>query len=309
MRLRTAVSTSGLAVLLLISGCTSSGDDGNQDDTAGSTAAPGQSGGPADEGTTPSDGSAPVLLALGDSISVGFGACGEATACPEASWVTGEDPAVDSIRARLAEAWGVTDVPTSNFARPGAMAADLAGQAQRIVPTDGEGLVTVLVGSNDVCTGSVAAMTSPEEFRAAIDQVLQTVGERAPGAVTVLASVPGVASIYASFRGDSQARDAWAATRVCRSLTGSASGSPEADGERVAAVQERVDQLNEQLAAACAAVDNCVYDAGAVHDWLPEPDDLSDVDAFHPSTTGQAELAEAVWDAAAGTQQMDALAP
>lgn len=230
----------------------------------------------------------PVLVALGDSITAGFGACGQAEACTAASWVTGETPEVDSLRSRLADSWEVPSVEGTNLARAGARAADLPDQAARL-PEGADALVTVLVGANDVCSG-LGNMTAPEQLRASVDRTLQVIAERAPDAVVLVASVPDVVAVEEVRReagGD--------APGGCRSLAGPA------DAEATAQVAERVEQYNAQLQQACSAAPACVFDDGAVYDVALAASDLSEVDRFHPSLSGQAQLAGAVWDAAVDT--------
>lgn len=227
----------------------------------------------------------PALVALGDSISVGFAACGRAQACPAESWVTGDDPAVDSLARRLTAAWDGADISVTNLAHPGARVADVATQAER-VPQDLDGLVTVLVGVNDVCATSAAAMTEPTDFRASIDRTLQTIAERAPEAVVLVASVPDLTGVWSALKHDPAARARWAEAGSCRSVSA---------GTETTAVARRVDDLDSELHEACSAVDTCVFDDGTVHDWVPAREDLSDVDVFHPATSGQAELAERLW--------------
>ena len=239
--------------------------------------------------TAPAAPSSLALVVLGDSISVGFAACGRAAACEEESWATGDDPAVDSLRQRMAEDAGVDDVASTNLAVPGARAADVAAQAAG-VDLPGEGLVAVLVGANDVCASGPARMTAPEDFRASVDRALAQVRERAPRAGVLVASVPDLAAVAAGLQGEEVAQETWARTGACPSVLGDSAPDPE--------VSRRVQDLNRELAQACAAVPGCTDDAGAVAAWRPALEDLSPLDAFHPSVSGQAQLAEALWPAA-----------
>ena len=256
------------------------------------------------EVTATPDADPPALVALGDSISVGFAACGEAQPCPDASWVTGGNNEVNSFERRLEAAWGA-DVEATNLARPSAAIAELPSQAGR-VPEGTEGLVTVLIGANDVCADSVPAMTAPQQFRMFLDDALARIQDRAPDAVVLLSSLPDVPMIFRALQEEPRARTAWARGGICPSLVGAAAGSPDAGGT-VAQVEERVDELETQLQEACAAMEGCVFDGGAVHDWEPTIEDVSIVDAFHPSLAGQAHLAERLWEAAAEAPQTEVL--
>ena len=274
---RGAAVTVAAVVLALAGGCTSA-------DPGPPPADPGASG-PAQAPP------ATAVVALGDSISVGFAACGSPSPCEEESWATGTDPRVASLRQRLAgvDGEGAGEEPLgANLAVPGARAADLAAQAAQ-VDLPGPGLVTVMVGANDVCTSSAATMTPPAAFRASIDAALAQVRSRAPQASVLVTSVPDVVAVAAGLEGEAVARATWARTRACRSVL---------DGAAPAEVSQRVDDLDRELVEACAAVEGCTHDGGAVSAWRPALDDLSEVDAFHPSVTGQAQLAEALWPAA-----------
>src|SRR3954454_10877135 len=279
----TALGALALVLLVLIVGCTSSSGGG-------------------DAPATPAAGP-PALVALGDSISVGFAACGEAKPCPEASWVTGSNIEVKSFEERLAGAWEVDEVKATNIARPGAKGRDMPGQAEK-VPEGTKGLVTLLVGANDICTSSVAGMTEPADFRAAIDATLQTVSERAPDAVVLVASVPDIPGIFLHVQNEPRAQEAWRRGHICPALL---AVPAEARGATTQQIEQRIGELNTQLQEACGASDTCVWDDGTVNSWLPDIVDLSDVDVFHPSLAGQASLADELWTTAARTKPTEAL--
>jgi lysophospholipase L1-like esterase len=271
-----------LAALALLAGCADGGPDG-----AGAAV------------TTPSARTQPPeVIALGDSISVGFAACGRPQACPSQSWATGDDPGVGSIAERLAANWGSEPVSATNLAVPGARAEDLPAQAGR-VPEDADALVTLMIGANDVCSPHSSAMTDPAAFRASIDRTLEVLAERAPDAVIVLSSLPDLAGMYAALQGDARIAAAWAARPPCRALMG-----PDAVPDDVAA---HVEALDAELTEACAAAAQCAWDDGAVHRWEPVAASLSDIDSFHPSAQGQAELAAAVWAALTTARPAQAL--
>lgn len=239
----------------------------------------------------------PALASLGDSVSRGVGACGLPSPCDELSWTTGTDPAVSSVRQRLARAWGVDDVRTANVARAGARADDLPGQA-RAVAQAGRGLVTVLIGANDVCTPSVEAMTNPKAFRASVDEALGVLSADAPGADVLVVLLPDLTDLWAGARDDPAAVAAWADERVCSSLLSAPGSDAPEDQARRQQVAQRVTDLNAELVAACAAQPRCFDDGGSLAQWSPGPGDLSEVDHFHPSARSQAAFAELIWNAA-----------
>ncbi|SMH27738.1 Lysophospholipase L1 [Rathayibacter oskolensis] len=263
----------------LLSGCTSS-------------PAPEESAEPA-AGALPFE--AGVIVAMGDSISVGVAACGQNKPCPSASWTTGEDETVDSIARRAGEAVGA--VPTvENFAFKGATSAELPREAEKAVAASPD-LVTVLIGSNDVCRKRSSEITPPETFRASVTTALTTLSTGAPEATVFVSSIPNLLAFFEAERGDAEAIQRWGSSTSCNSLLYEPTSDSEEAVARRANVDTTIDAYNAILAEACAAVENCVYDGGALHDFEVGSGDISDVDHFHPSIEGQAKLADIAWTA------------
>jgi len=117
---------------------------------------------------------------IGDSIGEGEAADGTiGEAHHETVWSTGYDngDSVNSLNERL-ETLSSTDYyqntenrdPLFNHAVSGAVMADFATQAQSVAtsaaqtPSGDAGMITVLLGNNDVCASSLAAMTDPSAF-------------------------------------------------------------------------------------------------------------------------------------------------
>jgi lysophospholipase L1-like esterase len=103
------------------------------------------------------------MAALGDSITRGFNACGFFYDCTARSWSTGTDTKVDSHYLRLLALQPKISGNNYNDARSGAKMADLNGQALAAVSQHVQ-YVTILMGANDACTGSVGTMTSTADF-------------------------------------------------------------------------------------------------------------------------------------------------
>lgn len=287
MKLRSVLASVGLVLTVAVAGCTAPPESAQAPPT-------GVERGPV-----------PAVAALGDSISVGFAACGSAAPCEATSWSTGEAPLVDSLRTRLAAAWDVDEIEAVNLAEPGATVSDVVGQARQ-VPEGMRGVVTVLVGANDVC-GASGGPPGAQEFATAVDDVLATVRDRAPEAVVVLGSVPDLGAVFTVVTDASPA----VGSRVrCAGLSGSNGDAPGEVATAVQSVRQLIDAYNEALRLVCDADEACVWDSGAVHDWQPVLEDLSEVDRFHPSAAGQARLAELMWDAAvADPRAADVLLP
>jgi len=79
------------------------------------------------------------------------------TDCPENSWATGSNPAVDSVYLRLARLNPRLEGNNTNDAESGSMMADLRGQAQSAVRSKAE-LVLIATGTNDACGGRTGTM-------------------------------------------------------------------------------------------------------------------------------------------------------
>ena len=60
-------------------------------------------------------------------------------------------------------------------------------------------------------------------------------------------------------------------------------------------MQQRVNEFNAALAAACAATAKCRFDNYAVANYAFTKADISTRDYFHPSLAGQATLAAITW--------------
>src|SRR5215510_758230 len=78
------------------------------------------------------------MVALGDSITAGYGSCFAPTACPRNSWATGEGTQVRSHYRKLLALNPQLKGHATNLAKPGATIADLPAQASTAiaVPVD-----------------------------------------------------------------------------------------------------------------------------------------------------------------------------
>lgn len=239
----------------------------------------------------------PEIAALGDSITLGANACGEAGACGTASWSIGNDGDVDSFVARLGKATGHRSQPI-NLARNGARAQDLPGQAAAAM-AEGVGLVTILVGANDACAPSLERMTPTTDFAAAVGEALTALEAGPNPPMVFLASIPHLNGLLTANSGNAAARQLWDRNKVCRSLLANASSSATSDVDRREAVAARISEYNVALAEQCAAATRCIFDGGAVASVNFTQAHISTVDYFHPSREGQRAIAEASWNALA----------
>lgn len=225
------------------------------------------------------------IAALGDSMTTGFDACGVLVDCPKVSWATGSDPRVRSLAHRLlpepaARSW--------NFARSGALMADLPDQVERAVRRKPE-LVTVLMGANDACRPSAAAMTSPDAFRADFEKALTSLRRALPKTQVYVAAVPDLLRLWDQGRRDPMGPEAWK-YGLCQSMLRHPNSTSPSDRDRREDVRERVIAYNTALREVCARDRRCRFDR-AVFDYRFTERELSDFDWFHPSHQGQQELA------------------
>ncbi|MET4157307.1 GDSL-type esterase/lipase family protein [Agromyces sp. PvR057] len=236
-----------------------------------------------------------TLGILGDSVSLGVNACAEPGQCAKASWSGGSDPAVGSIAARLAAASG-TEPNVVNAAKDGGDVEDALGLADEVVAAQPE-LVTVLLGGNDACAPTLGEMTSTADYEARLGQLLTRLNDDVPGATILVLSVPDLHHLWEIGRSDGGAVQAWNSSPSCKNLLGSADDDSAEANERRDAVAARVVEYNAVIQQVCAAAERCIDDEGAVYAYPFTTDEISSIDHFHPSITGQQVIAEIAWQA------------
>ncbi|MEU6381281.1 SGNH/GDSL hydrolase family protein [Streptomyces sp. NPDC046909] len=275
------------AAVLGAAGCDAVGGDESAPSASGTEA---QRVKPSPSPSTPVWDSSPAsLAAVGDSITRAFDACSLLQDCPDASWATGTRAEVDSLAVRLLGAAKAAS-NSWNYAVSGARMTDLAGQMAQAAAKR-PGLVTVMVGANDACRDTAAAMTSVADFRAQFEEALRTLRDAAPKAQVYVASVPNLKRLWSQGRDNPLGKQVWK-LGICPSMLGDADAVDTAATERRDTVQDRVEAYNEVLEEVCAKDERCRFDGGAVYDFRFGTDQLSHIDWFHPSVNGQARLAE-----------------
>jgi lysophospholipase L1-like esterase len=294
MRRRILAAVSGLAVVLVLSGCTSPSSDPSPTGTPRASATPS----PTRTGPTT------TVAVMGDSLSRGYNACDHFGDCTEVSWAGGTDARVNSIGSRLGARFDGR-VIVKNVAKSGATVSDLAAQVPGAVAADPD-LVTVLIGANDVCKASLDDMTSTEDYAATVGSALQQVSTQAPGATILVASVPDPTAILPVAASDPTARFLWSHGGCATALADPQGRTTEAVVRR-AAVADRIQEYDAALAGACGALPRCITDGGALHHYTPRFTQLSALDRFHPSVAGLRELADLEWTALTRSPKAGAL--
>jgi lysophospholipase L1-like esterase len=277
---RSVVAAAVSAALLALSGC--GGQDGAAPRPAASPSLPSW------------DRSPDSVAAVGDSITTGFDSCQVLSDCPGVSWSTGDSPEVDSLASRLlgrsraaSRSW--------NLAETGARMSDLEGQMRRAAAHRPE-LVTVLVGANDACRGSVRSMTPVDTFREEFRAALRTLRQESPASQVYVASVPDLKRLWEVGQETPMGREIWK-LGICPTMLGEAEAVDREAVERRKKVRDRVEEYNEALAEVCAADRRCRTDGGAVYAYRFGARQLSRWDLFHPSVDGQAKLADIAYRA------------
>lgn len=230
------------------------------------------------------------MAALGDSISRGFDACDLLADCPAVSWATGDRAGAGSQYELLLGRSPALAGNVHNDARTGARAADLAEQARRAVEQRVD-YVTILIGANDVCQPSPAAMTPVDVFARQVNAALDVISSGLPRAHVFVASIPNLYHLWQAGHADPSASFVWSLGLVCRSMLADPTATDPAAVARRARVLAQEVADNAVLAAACGRRPTCRHDGGAVFAAPIAVGQLSKWDFFHPNAAGQAALA------------------
>jgi lysophospholipase L1-like esterase len=237
------------------------------------------------------------MAALGDSITRGFNSGPLAYQDnPTHSWSTGTNANVRSHYLRILEANPAILGRNFNDARSGAKMADLAGQVA-VANAQQVEYITILMGGNDVCASSEAAMTPVETFRAQLETAMGDLATSSPNAKIYIVSIPDVYRLWEILHTSPSARLVWRLFRICQSMLARPASMDQEDVDRRARVRQRNIDYNQQLREVCATFTSCRYDDDAVFSTPFTRADVSTRDYFHPSAAGQAKLASVSWAA------------
>jgi lysophospholipase L1-like esterase len=232
------------------------------------------------------------MAAVGDSITrafnVGSGCSGDR--CSQYSWATGSITAIASQRQRIAAAAGTA--PT--FRNDSVTGAKMAGLASQLASADDSQpeYTTILIGANDACTPSIATMTPTADFTAQFRAALAAYTVANPTGHIAVSSIPNIYNLWKVLSKNSTAKTVWSLAKVCQSMLNSRNTETQRQ-----TVLQRVKDYNVALATVCAEFTNCRYDNGAVFSVAFTARDVSTLDYFHPSASGQTKLADASWKA------------
>jgi len=249
-----------------------------------------------------------MLAAIGDSYSQAYSVSpNKLLDHPEYSWVVGtaKNDGVTSLLERFRALGGspvVVDAATSGKKMVDAQRqADLVvAEAQNLEPGT-TAYVTFELGTNDLCDDP---KTGISDFTSQLSTAIETLQVNLPrGSRLLMVSVPDFRHFRAITQADPTAKAAFTLYKNssrCAPFLGYASPVSIPDAEAILA------SYNDALRAACDRLNattgaranlRCTYDEALLSDRDFAIGDLSTVDYFHPSLTGQAKMAAAAWKA------------
>lgn len=232
------------------------------------------------------------IAGIGDSITRATDVCCWYGDHPRQSWSTGGG-AFDGIRSHYERILALTPSiygRNYNDARAGARMRHAQGQAQAAV-TQQARYVTILMGANDVCTDSPSTMTSVSNFRAEFAATLNVLASGLPpGSHVFVSSIPNIYRLWQLFHDNAAARFVWSVAGICQSML-----SPLNSEQDRQAVLAREQAFNQVLAEVCSWHAMCRFDNYAVFNYQFGTSQVSILDYFHPSLSGQAALAALTW--------------
>ena len=239
------------------------------------------------------------MAAVGDSITQAASSGGSlGTDYPQNSWATGTNATVNSHYQRLLALGAPLSGSTYNLSVSGAKMADLNAQMLNVVGVHPDYL-TVLIGGNDLCTSTLAAMTSVQAIHDQFQTAMTTLMAGSPNTNVYVVSIPDVYQLWSLFHNNWYARFIWSVGNVCQSLLANPTSTQSTDVQRRADVRQRNVDYNAQLGAVCgsaAFANHCHFDNGAIFGVQFTSSDVAG-DYFHPSIAGQAKLASVSWGA------------
>lgn len=249
-------------------------------------------------GTPVKQGPPNAMASLGDSITRGFNACpfaGPYQDCPERSWSTG-DGSVNSQFLRIRALNSAIGGRNYNNGRTGAKIDAMLNQAAAAGanPVKPE-LVTVLLGANDACTATEAAMTSVAAYGQRLNAGLDQISASMPDARIYVVSIPDIYELWNLGRGTFLESTIWNTANICQSMLANPGSTAPADQQRRERVRQRVAGYNAQIREACDVRPHCRHDDGRVFAARFNLNQVSNLDGFHPNEEGQKYLADVAW--------------
>ncbi len=236
------------------------------------------------------------MASTGDSITRAYDSTSSGcflSDCPQYSWSTGTagTTSVNSHYLRILAANNAIRGNVYNDAKTGAKMDALDGQLTSAA-SQGVQYATVLMGANDVCTSSISTMTPTATFQSEFQTALTDFFAADPNAHVFVSSIPNIYQLWSLEHTNPTAETEWQSFGICQSML--SSSNTETDRQTVLA-QEQAD--NNALASVCSQFANCKWDNLATYNYAFKTSDISTIDYFHPSVSGQNTLAGITWGA------------
>jgi hypothetical protein len=233
------------------------------------------------------------MAAIGDSITRAYDVCCSYGDHPGQSWSTGST-SYDGIASHYERIRQLNPAITGhayNDAVSGAKMTAAPTQAAQAVNQNAR-YVTILLGANDLCTSSPSTMTSTTSFRSQFSQAMATLMTQDRDPYVFVSSIPNLYQLWQVLHTNSLARWVWATAKICQSML--AATNTDTQRQQVVAREQAFNQI---LAQECAKYSRCRWDGGAVYNYRFSASQVSTLDFFHPSLSGQAALARVTWGA------------
>jgi hypothetical protein len=233
------------------------------------------------------------MAALGDSITRAYDVCCYYGDHPGQSWSTGST-SYDGIASHYERIKRVNPAISGHAANDAVTGAKMAAAPDQAAQAANQHAryVTILLGANDLCTSSPDTMTSTDTFKAEFRQAMATLMGQSPQPYVFVSSIPNLHQLWQMLHTSSAARWVWSNFHICQSML----GATRTDSQRQQVVdQERA--FNQILADGCRAYARCRWDNWAVYNYQFSASQVSTLDYFHPSLSGQAALARVTWAA------------
>jgi lysophospholipase L1-like esterase len=233
------------------------------------------------------------MAAIGDSITRAYDVCCSYGDHPGQSWSTGSTSydGIASHYERIRQRNAAITGRGYNDAVSGAKMAAAPTQATQAV-NQGARYITILLGANDLCTSSPSTMTSTTTFRAQFSRAMDTLLAGGQDRYVFVSSIPNIYQLWQVLHTNSLARTVWAAAKICQSML--AATNTETQRQQVVTREKAFNQI---LADVCAQYPRCRWDNKAVYSYSFSTSQVSSLDFFHPSLSGQAALARVTWGA------------
>lgn len=220
-------------------------------------------------------------------------------------WFLGKTD-VHSFNQRITANFGSSGRSNYMEALSGADSYDLGWQAQQAVSHNAS-FVTIFMGHNDVCQSSFADIPTDQEFEANVRGSLDILKNGLAAGATVY--VVGIVDIYKLWQlgrekealGLVDCSTLWATTLLdiypCGTMLSPLNS--ESDRQYTRSRNIAFNQILENVVAEYGQNDpnHLYYFTDLPFDYTFVPSQVSDYDCFHPSATGQRELADILWDA------------